>query len=734
MRRGLRLLVVIPLLLLALRPGNLAAQSRLFDGASLLGRIAPDSPSAAYNFDASRGEHIALRVLGLNGLDPMATVRGPDGTDPLVSFDDAWSPEPGDSAITFNAPEGGAYEVIVAGENDSAGDFLLQFNQAPAGSTALLPGGVAVPAPVSAANGPLRLQFAARPDCPTVLVITPDGGPDFRALVQVSDDSGALIAEFGAGPEEKRLTVEADSGQYVAEIIPLDGSADGQVILTTACAAEQPACTAAPQAANALLPAVTPAGLLMVQPGGELTPGGALQGEIGQSSPMVGYTFDGSAGETLAVQVTGISLDFNPTIALLGPTLAQVATSDDSPGGFRASDALVYAVLPDDGRYTALVGSTGNLAGAFLIRLAEDAASAPIALSPDAPTTVDAAALAGEDGWYQRYTFSALDSCPTALDLQTASGSPLALGAVVRKAAGHMIGAVQPSEASGFNLVVPAGSGGYEVLIPRHGAVDELGQLTIQVNCQADGIACLAGGSPLFISTPTPGGPTPFATATLINTGAGGDVTGVVIVSSANVRRGDSQAFNVVRALPSGTEVDVIGVSDTGSGWFKIVTPQGEEGWMAPFVLEITGDIGSLPRLSPPAAPRNIAPTLPPVNAATVPPGSNAVCGNGWCEGNEATTCCNDCGTCGGGGAPTTVPPTDPGLFCGDGTCSPEAGEDYTWCSDCPAPFCGDGVCNGGENPCSCTGDCGFIIVFCNGNGVCECGESPGQCVVDCGF
>ncbi|MBL8145912.1 MAG: hypothetical protein JNL34_05960, partial [Anaerolineae bacterium] len=52
MRRGLLLLVVIPLLLLTLRPDNLAAQSRLFDGASLLGRIAPDTPSAAYNFDA----------------------------------------------------------------------------------------------------------------------------------------------------------------------------------------------------------------------------------------------------------------------------------------------------------------------------------------------------------------------------------------------------------------------------------------------------------------------------------------------------------------------------------------------------------------------------------------------------------------------------------------------------------------------------------------------------------
>lgn len=687
MRRGLVLLVV-PLLVLALRPGFLAAQSRLFDGASLLGRIAPETPSAEYSFDASRGERIALRVLGLKGLDPVTTVRGPDGAELFTNFDDAWSPEPGDNLITFSAPDNGTYSVVIGGESDSAGDFLLQFNQLPAGSAALLPGGQAVPVPVSAAAGPLRLQFAANPDCPTVLVITPNGDPAFSARVQVYDQAGTLIAGFGEGPAEKRLTLEADSGQYVAEIIPLAGSADGQMVLTVACAAEQPACTEAPASTEAILPAVTPGGLLMVQPGGELVPGEALQGEIGQASPMVSYTFEGSAGEVVAVQVTGISLGFNPTVSLLGPTLAQVAFAGDNPGGFRASDALAPAVLPEDGRYTALVGSEGNLAGAFLIRLVEDAASAPVALSADAPAVVDAAALTGDDGWFVRYAFTALDGCPTALDVQTAEGFPFALGAVVRRAGGAMIGGVQPSTATGFNLVVPAGSGAYELLIPRFGDLDELGQLTLQVSCQASSPACTAGGSPLLISTPTPGA-APFATATLVGAGAG--VTGVVSVSSANVRLGDGQEFAILRSLTRDTPVEVTGISNNGSGWYRVRLADGSEGWMSPQVLAVTGDTGALLPVQPP--PRPFVPTSLPV-PATAPAGSNAVCGNGWCEGDEAGSCCSDCGTC--------------------------------------AAVCGNGSCESGETCSNCASDCGSANPDDACANYCLCKDGSSASVSDC--
>ena len=71
-----------------------------------------------------------------------------------------------------------------------------------------------------------------------------------------------------------------------------------------------------------------------------------------QSAPLVGYSFEGSAGDEITLQVTGVSLDFNPELSLLSPMLVTLASAQDSPGGFRPSDALLRAVLPEDGLYT----------------------------------------------------------------------------------------------------------------------------------------------------------------------------------------------------------------------------------------------------------------------------------------------------------------------------------------------------------------------------------------------
>jgi hypothetical protein len=165
----------------------------------------------------------------------------------------------------------------------------------------------------------------------------------------------------------------------------------------------------------------------------------------------------------------------------------------------------------------------------------------------------------------------------------------------------------------------------------------------------------------LAVSTATPGTKVVAPTATL-RAASNAACVGVVNVGSANVRRGDSQAFDVIRALPESTQVEVLGLSSAGSGWFKVRLDDGAEAWMAPFVLTVDCDLDDLPRLTPPAVPPS-APTSAPNVPATVAPGSNAVCGNGWCEGDEAATCCTDCGNC----APT-------------------------------GPYCGDGICNGNES------------------------------------
>ncbi len=711
-----RPLFVLKLLLLTLflSAGLVTAQSRLFDGASLGGRIAPEMPSAQYLFDASQGDRIGLRVLGLNGLDPMVTILGPDGAEIAIGYDDAWSPEPGDSFLSFYAPAGGGYTVMVAGELETSGDFLLQFSQALAGSAALLPGNQTATVPVSASAGRLRLQMAASPSCPTTLIIQPTS---VQVVIRLYNEDGSLIGQLdGRSMAEQRLTVAPGSGLYQIEVNPLPGSPDGELAVTLACADQQPVCrepAALPPAPMPPLP--TPSGLLLVQPGGALDYGLALQGEIGQASPQIGYTFDGAAGDEIAVQVSGISFGFDPELSLLGPTLETLVVGQNDPGSFNSTDDIVRLTLPSDGRYTALVGSANDQAGAFLIRLVENAAAPPQELTRQDPAVVDTAALEAISDWFLRYQFSALDDCPTALTMETRDGRPLAVGVVVRAVNGEPVGQFYPSAVSGASLVVPAGSGGYEVLFQRYGDLEELGQVALLLSCQADSLACRDAGVALF-STPT-GDEPPFSvttdepgaapTVTLVGGSATG-VTAVVAVPSANVRRGDTTNHAVIRALPSGSEVAVVAISTTGSGWFKVLTPQGEEGWMSASVLTVTGDTDGLPRVRPPAAPQTSGPA--PGAGPSPQPGSNAVCGNGWCEGDEAILCCNDCGTC-----PTAIPGAT-GPVCGNGIC--EAAEGCATCaSDCGTcpptvtrvpPVCGNGICEGTEFI-SCPGDCGVI-------------------------
>jgi hypothetical protein len=656
------------------------AQSRLFDGASLLGGLAPESPAAAYPFDASAGDRVQVRALGLNGLNPALVVLGPDGAQVASNSDDPWALAAGDSLVSFNAPQAGAYTVQVEAEAETSGEFLLQFDQSPAGALALLPAGQTAVLPVAAGDAPLRLQFAASDACPTALTAQPRGA-GFHALVRVVDETGRLIAQVNASHADQRITVAPGGGLHIAEIVPQPGSAPGELALTVSCADEAPACAEAAPFALPAPPQSSPSGLLLVQQGGALDENRALQGEVGEASPLVGYTFEGSAGDAIVLHVTGVSLDFAPKLTLISPALDTVAEAAGSPSHFRPGDSVLRLALPADGRYSALVGSAADQAGAFLVRLLRAAPAEVVPLTPDAPVAVDAASAD------LRYAFTALDSCATTLTIETADGAPLSVPVTVRAQDGTLVGQTAPSALAAASLTVPAGSGDYEVFISGGSAAQAGALLTLRLSCQSESAACAAADSPLLISTPTPGEP-PFAATATLAARTGDGPAALVAVSSANVRRGDSTAFGVIRALPSGTEVTLLGISATGSGWFKVRMPQGDEGWMSPQVLTISGDVSGLPGLIPPQPPpTSAAPTRAP-EAPTAAPGAVAVCGNAVCDPGEDSSCCGDCGTCSGGDSPNPQPPS---AVCGNGTC--EAGES---CSSCAAD-CG----SGGPNPCA---------------------------------
>ena len=96
--------------------------------------------------------------------------------------------------------------------------------------------------------------------------------------------------------------------------------------------------------------------------------------------------------------------------------------------------------------------------------------------------------------------------------------------------------------------------------------------------------------------------PTPFST----------EPQGEVVVASGNVRSGDTIAYDIVGVVRLGDVLPIIGVSGTGSGWWRVRLPNGREGWVAPSLVRVTGNTATLPRQFPPPPPATPTPTFTP--------------------------------------------------------------------------------------------------------------------------
>ncbi len=114
---------------------------------------------------------------------------------------------------------------------------------------------------------------------------------------------------------------------------------------------------------------------------------------------------------------------------------------------------------------------------------------------------------------------------------------------------------------------------------------------------------------------------TPFSQIlpTLVPTPTALDLTPrAEIVTGANVRQGDSTIYPVIAGLVAGEIVPVVGLSNTGSGWYYIELPNGRRGWVAPSVVRITGDVRNVPRVAPPPPPPPTATPTPVAQANLV--------------------------------------------------------------------------------------------------------------------
>lgn len=97
-------------------------------------------------------------------------------------------------------------------------------------------------------------------------------------------------------------------------------------------------------------------------------------------------------------------------------------------------------------------------------------------------------------------------------------------------------------------------------------------------------------------------------------------VDGGAIVSGAlnvNVRSGPSTAYSVLRTVPQGTQLDVLG-QDASSDWLLVRLPDGNQGWIARYLTGFTGAAALVaapaltqPPLAPPSVTAPAAPAAP---------------------------------------------------------------------------------------------------------------------------
>jgi hypothetical protein len=623
--------------LLALGLVPAAAQTRLFPGASVQGSISSDTPSVEYSFDALAGDRIRARVLGIRGLDASLGIADLGGNLLAGGNADPWSPDPTDGFVAVTIPADGPYTVLVGSEAGTTGEYLLQFEQDSAVTPLTLGFGETTTVPVLMEGGSLWLDFEASPDCATTLVASPQVDPSagyFGYLINVFDESGAQVGQInGERPVENRLTFAEGSGRYFAQIQPWKSERDGQLLVSLSCGVEAPACmeTAISIPDDAPIGELPP-GLFSARAGGELTYGDALQGDVGQGPSFRLYQFNVTEGDELAVQVSGVSFGFNPVVYLIAPSQEVVGLASDSPGAFKANDAVPALIAAESGPYQAYVGSEDEQAGAFLIRLVGAAATPPIDLPFQEPVVVAPEQLESIEKPLLRYTFEAQPNCATMVTLEGDGAAALSLGSYVRRAQGDPVGRLRVSDVTAAALVVPADSGGYEVLLAPPDEFSAIEPLTLTVTCQLESSICEAvAGNALLTAVELP----PFT--------------------------------------PVPTREPVCGNSICDGGWENEFSCPGDcdicgNGVCGPFESFDSCQIDCPFRPTP-------EPTVP--VSTPVPEGTKVpICGDGWCEADEAIFCCGDCGTC----------PTQP----------------------TPDICVVDGVCdwNGGENELNCPRDC----------------------------
>jgi len=348
-----------------------------------------DSTPDVYRFEAQAGELIDLSITADPGVDPVLILAN-DTLGEVVSS--------GTGALTsLRTPAAGGYYLIVAtrfGPVGPTGGYILALNQPgqplassaadpatatePEAEAALVTYGQTVSGVIDDATPGYIYALAGTAGDHVRLSLRAAQGSTLDPYLELRDANGTILAsndDIDPGViRDSRIvhTLPADAEyQVVASryVGPDTETTSGAYELSVELVTEE---QAASEPSDTAAEAPSPLANTVITP---LRYGQTQVGEITNEQYLLFYTFTGSAGDVVTIEIDQLSGNLDAVLHLYqaaGASWTQIAYNDDSPIGGTYDPLLTDITLPASGTYLVAVGRYGldqgtDMVGTFAI-------------------------------------------------------------------------------------------------------------------------------------------------------------------------------------------------------------------------------------------------------------------------------------------------------------------------------------------------------------------------------
>jgi uncharacterized protein YraI len=348
--------------------------------------------------------------------------------------------------------------------------------------------------------------------------------------------------------------------------------------------------------------------------------GSGVVGQITAQSPLLIYTFNGSANDLVTVQAIGMTAGFSPTLSLNSPTQQQLGNSSSDPFTPGAGSARIDVRLPQDGAYTLLVGSLNGQGGDFLIRVDGQTLPASVPLS-NAPLTTSISVQLP----MLAFGFVADPGSPSSVSFR----GDFAFGVSVFNGAGRLVAALYGGSQSSVHFTAPSGAETYDAIV-------------FALNGEGGTLSTQLDGASSSSSSSSSNGQSSDSSSSSSSSSSSADPTVCTVTANnpnTNVRNGPGTNYRILGQFQSSI------ATGYNADWYVINYGSGS-GWAYSGVVTVSGTCNNLTYVN--------APPAPPPAATSSSSGSDNSSG----QGSSPTATQQSSGSGGNTGSqPTHTPP-----------------------------------------------------------------------------